>query len=157
MTSLFEAVNSTGTTNNGGVTNVSSLNKNVDLFFLAGASRGKDIKHVFAGALAEDAEVAVRVLEWTRDARGGAGERKTFQDLFSYLIKTDPALGSRLLVKVPELGRWDDIFAAFGTPLEREALRMIAFELKKGEKAKQILSQLDSMSEEDCQKILDNY
>ena len=64
MTSLFEAINASGTTNNGAVTNISSLNKNVDLFFLAGASRNKDITHVFAAALAEDADLAVRILQW---------------------------------------------------------------------------------------------
>jgi hypothetical protein len=30
---------------------------------------------------------------------------------------------------VPELGRWDDVLMTFGTPIEREALRMIAFAL----------------------------
>lgn len=129
MSTLFEAVNASATTNNGGVTNASSLNRNVDLFFLAGASRGKDITSTFAGAMVEDSEVAVRILQWARDARGGAGERDTFKKLFSYLVKTEPAMASRLLVKVPELGRWDDILVTFGTPLEREALRMISFAL----------------------------
>lgn len=129
MTTLFEAVNASATTANGAVTNSSSLNKNVDLFFLAGASRGKDITSTFAGALVEDSEVAVRVLEWARDARGGAGERETFRKLFGYLIRTEPKLAERVLVKVPELGRWDDVLLTFGTVLERDALRMIAFAL----------------------------
>ena len=129
MSTLFEAVNSTALTANGAVTNASSLNKNVDLFFLAGASRGKNIVPTFAGALAEDPEVAVRILQWTRDARGGAGERATFRNLFEYLLKTEPALASRIMPKVPEVGRWDDLLIAFGSPLEREALRMIAFAL----------------------------
>ena len=157
MSTLFEAVNATAVTANGAVTNASSLNRNVDLFFQAGASRGKDIIPTFAGALVEDSEVAIRVLEWARDARGGAGERDTFRKLFAYLLKTDPALASRLMVNVPELGRWDDLFVVFGTPLEREALRMISTELRKGEKAKTLLEQLDSMSEEEAQKILDSY
>jgi len=129
MTTLFEAVNSSATTANGAVTNSSSLNANVDLFFLAGASRGKDITPTFAKAMVEDSEVALRVLQWARDARGGAGERDTFRKLFAYVLKNEPSMASRLLVKVPELGRWDDIFVAFGTPIEREALRMIAFAL----------------------------
>lgn len=129
MTTLFEAVNASATTTNGAVTNSSSLNKNVDLFFLAGASRGKDITSPFAAALAEDSEVAIRVLQWARDARGGAGERETFRKLFAYVLKTEPELASRLLVKVPELGRWDDVLLTFGSILEREALRMIAFAL----------------------------
>jgi hypothetical protein len=129
MSTLFAAVNATAVTANGAVTNASSLNKNVDLFFLAGASRGKDITPTFVGALVEDPEVAVRVLEWARDARGGAGERDTFRKLFTHLIKTEPKLAARLLMKVPELGRWDDLFVTFGTPLERDALRMISFAL----------------------------
>jgi hypothetical protein len=129
MSTLFTAVNASGTTANGAVTNVSSLNKNVDLFFLAGASRGKDITSTFAGALAEDSEVAARVLQWARDARGGAGERETFRKLFGYLIRTEPALATKVLFKVPELGRWDDVLMTFGTPIEREALRMISLAL----------------------------
>ncbi len=129
MTTLFEAVNASATTANGAVTNASSLNKNVDLFFLAGASRGKDITATFAAALVEDSEVAVRVLEWARDARGGAGERDTFRKLFGYLIRTEPAMAVRVLGKVPELGRWDDVLMTFGTVLERDALRMISFAL----------------------------
>ena len=130
MSTLFTAVNASGTTANGAVTNVSSLNKNVDLFFLAGASRGKDITSTFAGALVEDPEVAVRILQWARDARGGAGERATFRNLFGYLIRTEPDMANRLLGKIPELGRWDDVFIAFGSPLERDALRMISHALK---------------------------
>lgn len=125
MTTLFEAVNASGTTTNGAVTNVSSLNKNVDLFFLAGASRNKDITPTFAAALAEDSEVAIRVLQWARDARGGAGERETFRKLFGYLVRVEPALASKVLAKVPELGRWDDILIAVGTALESSALSMV--------------------------------
>jgi hypothetical protein len=130
MTTLFTAVNASATTANGAVTNASSLNKNVDLFFLAGASRNKDITPTFAGALVEDSEVAVRVLQWARDARGGAGERDTFRKLFGYLVRTEPAMATRVLANVPEIGRWDDLFIAFGSTLERDALRMIASALK---------------------------
>ena len=127
MTSLFNAINATANlTANGAVTNSSSLNKNVDLFFLGGASRGKDIIPTFAGALVEDSEVAVRVLQWIRDARGGAGERQTFRNLFAYLIKTEPLLAERVLMNIAEIGRFDDLCVAFGTSLERSALRIIA-------------------------------
>ena len=129
MADLFTAINASSLTKNGAVTNSSSLNKNVDLFFLAGASRGKDIIPTFAAALVEDSEVAIRIASWVRDVRGGAGERETFRELFAYVLRTEPTLASRMMVKIPELGRWDDLFVSFGTPLEREALRMIAFAL----------------------------
>lgn len=133
MTTLIEAVNASATTENGALTNFSSLNSNVDFFFLVGASRGKDITSTFASALGEDAEVAVRILQWARDARDGAGERETFRKLFAYLITANVELASRVLAKMPELGRWDDVHVAFGTPLERDALRMIATALNTGD------------------------
>ena len=126
MGTLFEAINVTALTSNGCITHSSSLNRNVDLFFLIGASRGKDITPTFAAALAEDSEVATRILQYGRDARGGSGERETFRKLFAYLIKTEPALASRLMTNIPELGRFDDLYVAFGTSLERDALRIIA-------------------------------
>ena len=113
-------------TTNGAITNASSLSRNVDLFFQIGASRGKDITATFVSAFTEDPEVAIRILEYGRDARGGAGERVTFRNLFTRLISIDCAVASRLLVKIPEIGRFDDLFVAFGTPLERAALRIIA-------------------------------
>ena len=132
MTTLFEAVNSSATTNNGGVTNLSSLNANVDLFFLIGASRGKDITSTFVSAFAEDPEVAIRILQYGRDARGGAGERETFRKLFAYLVKNEPSIAEKVLVKIPEIGRFDDLFVAFASPLERSALRIISKALNDG-------------------------
>ena len=130
-TTLFQAVNASAVTDNGAVTHLSSLNKNTDLFFQIGASRGKDIAPTFTGAMVEDSEVAVRILQWARDIRGGAGERETFRKLLGNLIRTEPALAARLLVKVPEIGRADDLFVAFGTVLERDALRIISHNLGK--------------------------
>jgi len=130
MTTLRQAMNATARTNNGALTNISSLNKNLDFFFLAGASRGKDITSTFAGALGEDKELAGRVALWMRDVRGGAGERKQFRNFFNYVVETDNVRALRLLRKMPELGRWDDVLEAFGTPLESDACLMISDALK---------------------------
>lgn len=120
MTSLFEAYNNTNSrTFNGARTNASSLNKVVDFFFLAGASRGKDITPTFAQALAECPEKALRVLQWMRDVRGGAGERQLFRDCLVFLEKScDPRL-FQVIYKVPEIGRWDDLLV-FNEPETKE-------------------------------------
>lgn len=127
--SLFNAVNQTGTTYNGAVTNLSSLNPLVDLFFMIGSSRGKDIRHNFRAAYAADKNLAVRTLLWARDVRGGAGERKTFIDLTRYLATFDRELALRVLHKVPELGRWKDLVEFFDTDLKDEAMSLIAVAL----------------------------
>jgi hypothetical protein len=88
----------------------STANAVVDLFYNIGASRGKDIVPAFTAALVENRELALRVAAWARDARGGAGERESFRNILRYLEKTDVEAAKALLAKVPELGRWDDIF-----------------------------------------------
>jgi hypothetical protein len=113
-------------TANGMKTLVSSMDKNVDLFFKAGASRGKDIIGSFEGAFQENADVATRIALWLRDARTGAGERQLFRNILVHLEKTQPAVAEKLLPKVPELGRWDDLLA-----LQTPALRLKAFALIK--------------------------
>ncbi len=132
---LRDAMNERARTANGGLTNATSLNKNVDLFFLAGASRGKDISPQFEEAYKEDFETATRILLWTRDVRGGAGERDTFRTLFRKLILDSAGgpMSRAVLAKVPELGRWDDVLVTFDTELEREGLRMIAKALHAGD------------------------
>ena len=71
-------------TENGMTTNSSTLNHCVDLFLQIGAMRGMDKKRLvskFSKAYNEDALVAMRILFWARDVRGGAGERQIFRDL----------------------------------------------------------------------------
>ena len=121
MSTFVEAVmNQEARTENGMKARKSTANAVVDLFYNAAASRGKDIKPAFAAALAEDRELALRVAAWLRDARGGAGERQLFRDILVYLEKTDTEAAKALLAKVPELGRWDDLFV-FKTKALKEA------------------------------------
>lgn len=55
----------------------------------------------------------------TRDVRGGKGERKLFQQLFSALYAKKPELGSALVSLIPEYGSWDDLFTIAAAALEK--------------------------------------
>ena len=95
------------------VTNSTSLNSNVDMFFLAGASRTmpeKDIEILFQKAIVENPLIALKTLFWARDARGGAGERRFFRICSKFLNKNYLAYLEKNIKYVPEYGRWDDIF-----------------------------------------------
>ena len=92
----------------------------VDLFYKIGASRGKNIVGDFTAAYVENQDVALRIAQWARDVRGGAGERQLFRDILVHLEKRDPDMALALLKKVPEVGRWDDIFV-FTTPTLKSA------------------------------------
>jgi len=111
MTTFVNAVvNQSARTTNGMRARKSTANACVDLFFKIGASRGKDITKDFVAAYVENKEVALRIAQWARDARGGSGEREIFRQILKYLDKHDPDAATALLRKVPEIGRWDDIF-----------------------------------------------
>lgn len=86
-----------------------TLNACVDFFFKAGASRGQDIIPTFVAAYVENKELALRIAQWLRDVRGGAGERQLYRDILLYLEVVDPSAVKKLLEKTPELGRWDDL------------------------------------------------
>lgn len=129
VTTLLNALQTENAlTENGMTTNTSSLNHCVDFFFTAGASRGVDknkIRDKFIKAYNEDKLIAIKLLFYLRDIRGGAGERQIFRDLASYMAKNH----SESLVKnvnlIPEYGRWDDILSLLGTELEGSALSTI--------------------------------
>ena len=121
MNAFVNAIaNQEARTANGMKARKSTANANVDLFYKIGASRGKNITGEFTAAYVENSDVALRIAQWARDVRGGAGERQMFRDLLVHLEKTDPDAALALLKKVPEVGRWDDIFV-FSTPALKTA------------------------------------
>jgi hypothetical protein len=97
-------------TSNGMVTNSTSKNAVLDLFFIIGASRGKNITEQFKKAFAENPVLAIKTVFWARDVRGGAGERSTFRNLMLALEEKDSDLVIRLLPLIPEYGRFDDLW-----------------------------------------------
>ena len=131
MTTFVEAVqNQSARTENGMRARKSTANACVDLFFKIGASRGKDITKDFVAAYVEDKDVAVRIAQWARDARGGSGERELYRQILKYLEKHDPAMAEKLLRKTPEIGRWDDIFVFTDKKLKWEAFTMLGNALR---------------------------
>lgn len=131
MTTFVTAVaNQEARTENGMKARKSTANKTVDLFYNIGASRGKDIVPAFTAAYVENRDIALRIALWSRDARGGAGERELFRSILVHLEKTDPDAALALLKRVPELGRWDDIFVFKTDVLKSAAYTMLGDALR---------------------------
>jgi len=137
MNTFAQAVENTqeySLTENGALTLTSSLDKNVDLFFQIGASRQRPevALNLFNSAFAENPELATKILLWSRDARGGAGERAVPRHIIQSMLgirafhKFIPAI----IEKLPELGRWDDLLIFEGTKFETEAFEKIASGLR---------------------------
>jgi hypothetical protein len=112
MTTFAEAVKTTpavARTENGMKAKAHSGNALVDLFYKIGASRGKSVTADFEKAFQEDADLAMKIAFWSRDVRGGAGERQIFRDILLHLEKLHPVVLEKAMPFVAEFGRWDDL------------------------------------------------
>ena len=123
-------------TENGMVTNPTTLNKCVDLFFSIGAMRGKSqdkVVSLFNEAYNENPLVASKLLFWSRDVRSGAGERQIFRDIITHLVTTSPQTVRNNIGLIPEFGRWDDVLVLVGTELEGDMFTLIKESLTNGD------------------------
>ena len=133
-------------TENGAVQYASTFNKHLDFFSKAGSAfvrKGKATHSNGVTALelfkamwdAEDGdknELAFKLLMWCRDCRGGAGNRSGSRDVIRWLGDVAPEWIEKNIDFIPELGRWDDLKALYGTKSERVALKKWAIGLVDG-------------------------
>lgn len=112
-------------TENGAVTYVSTKSDCLDLFATIGALRhasDEDIIFRFTRAYVEDADLAMKMLFFARDIRGGLGERRVFKVILKYMAECEPESVKKNIEYVAEYGRYDDLLALLGTPVEKEVL-----------------------------------
>jgi len=121
-------------TENGMRARTTTSNPALDLFGSIGAMRGKNVIPAFAAAFADNRDLALRIAQWARDVRGGAGERQLYRDILLYLEREEPQLllESRLLDNVPELGRFDDLFIFTNPAVKAKALNVFVRALREG-------------------------
>ena len=116
---LIDAIQQKDTlTENGMTTNSSSLNHCVNLFFQIGAMRGASKEKLFAKvskAFNEDPLTTIKIIFWTRDVRGGAGERQIFRDCLLWLCDNHREVLNNNIHLISEYGRWDDVLTLVGT------------------------------------------
>lgn len=94
----------------------------LDLFGRSGAMRGaskSDKELLFSKAFSEDPDIALKLLFYTRDIRGGYGERDTFNQMFAHLATLNTESVEKNLWAVLEFGRAKDLYALIGTPAEK--------------------------------------
>ena len=85
MTTLMTNTESVSRTANGMLTNSTTLNSCVDLFFSIGSMRGKSVttlQRLFSESYIENPLVTMKILFWCRDIRGGAGEGRFLEIFF---------------------------------------------------------------------------
>ena len=115
-------------TENGSVTYRSTGRDCLDLFATIGALRRESEQEItarFLRAYAEDPDLAMKILYYGRDVRGGLGERRVFRILLRWLAVSKPESVVRNLPYVAEYGRWDDVLVLLDTPCRAEALALL--------------------------------
>lgn len=119
---------------NGADAKVTTNKALLDMFGTLPAMRNRseaEITHMFDCAFAEDPQGAVRCLFYTRDIRGGQGEREIFRLLLQHLAQTHPEIVLNNLKLVPEYGRFDDLYCLIGTHVETEMWTLVKSQLEK--------------------------
>ena len=124
LNGLTDATNFT-LTENGAITHKTTRSDLLDMFAMGGAMRNRpdeDVILMFRKAFAENPVYALKCLFYLRDVRGGQGERRFFRLCINDLAKSHPEAVKRNLELIPNYGRYDDLYALMGTPVEEDAL-----------------------------------
>lgn len=95
----------------------------LDFFGTVGALRPANDNRknrLFADAYRENPLLATKCLFYARDIRGGLGERQTFRTILRYAAVHHPECVRPNIPLIPLYGRFDDLYALVGTPVEAE-------------------------------------
>ena len=105
----------------------------LDCFAICGAMRNRtdsEIETVFQKAIIENPLLALRLAFYTRDIRGGLGERRTGRIMFQVLAKHYANMLIPNLPFIAEFGRWDDLIYLLCTPVEAEVISLLSAQLE---------------------------
>ena len=90
-----------------------------------------EIVKKFELAFQEDSLGAMRCLFYARDIHGGLGERRVFRVLLTYIANKHTEELRKNIDKIPEYGRWDDVYSLVGTKLEDNMWDDVKYQLLK--------------------------
>ncbi|MDI9470248.1 MAG: DUF2828 family protein [Bacillota bacterium] len=125
-------------TENGAVTRLTTGSDCLDLFATIGALRHASESEIilrFIRAFGENPNLAMKLLFYARDIRGGLGERRVFRILLSWLAQNEPAAALKNLRYVADFGRYDDLLVLLDTPLEEAMLELLKRQFEEDLKA----------------------
>lgn len=125
-------------TENGAVSNRSTGSELLDLFATVGALRRADEQEItdrFLRAWTEDRDLAMKLLFYARDVRGGLGERRVFRAVLRWLAVNEPKSLVKNLPLIAEYGRWDDVVILLDSPVKAAVVALLKEQLAKDQEA----------------------
>jgi hypothetical protein len=105
-------------TQNGALSNKSTFNDVLNFFASGSILRNSSPEYtldLFKKAYSEDNLLSLKCLFYTRDVRGGQGERKTFRLILNWLGNNYPEIIRSNLDNICNFGRYDDLFCLVET------------------------------------------
>ena len=121
-------------TENGALGYRTTQNALLDLNFNVSSLRKAsidDIVNRFMLAYHENPILALKWLFYSRDIRGGLGERRLFRIVINHLAQEKPEMITPLIDLVGEYGRYDDLLYLLSTQLKPQVLEYIGLTLSK--------------------------
>ena len=112
-------------TENGALAYKSTLSYCLDLFALIGSMRKMPEREIilrFSDAFNENPDVAMKILFYARDIRGGLGERRVFRVILRWLCENKPESVIKNADFISEYGRFDDLLVLMETECEKVAV-----------------------------------
>ena len=104
----------------------------LDLFSLCGGMRNNidNLRKLFVKAYGENAILAIKILFYMRNIRGGLGERNSFRVLLKELATYYPTAAKQIVYAVPNYGRWDDLLVLLDTSVKDDAIKLIKMQIE---------------------------
>lgn len=121
-------------TENGAIAYDTTQNTLLDLFAEIGALRNaneRKIVDLFEKSYAENPLLTLKCVFYSRDIRGGQGERRVFRVLIKHLANTRPDVLRLNLSLIPEYGRFDDLWVLLETQVETDVINFVKEQLDK--------------------------
>lgn len=120
-------------TENGAITPRTTGSDNLDFFGNVGGMRHNNdamIIKAFSKAFYEKREYAMKTLFYSRDVRGGLGERRIFRVCMTWLANECPDVVARNLENFQEYGRFDDMWCLLDTAVKNDVIKYVDKQLK---------------------------
>lgn len=119
-------------TTNGAVAYKNTGSALVNLFSVIGSLRKAslvEIINLFVLAFQEDALMAMKMVFYARNVRGGLGERDTSRKILAHLANAHPEIVRKNMALIPHFGRFDDLYCLVGSPVEEDMWRFMRMTL----------------------------
>lgn len=126
-----EAINDKVTwknTENGAIARNTTGDALVDLFAVIGSMRDRpeqDIIEMWEAAWKENKELALKMIFYAGNIRGGLGERRVFRVLIHHLAAIRPRVMRNNITLIPYYNRWDSVYELYSTGCEKDMWNLI--------------------------------